>query len=218
MVGHLSRTNPIASHTYPMSFVSSTSKARAEASVNKLLAGLIPDAQQRKQTKKPKSSTELLAAQFETPVNVVSKRDRQKKNKLVKKKQEEQKRFEKLVKYKVIKSHKNNATEAEQKYLKKLIKRNVNQLKMLEEYEDFAVEDEIKELERELAAEIEAKQKKRKDKSLSTTHTKSVSSGLTDRYNNLVKEGKISVPGLTPGLAPVDYVSSDEEEEDGDED
>lgn len=127
-----------------------------------------------------------------------------KKNKAINQKLEQEKKFKKLVKFNVIKAHKDGKalSPEEQKYLRKLIKKNANAVSRASEVDDPFVKEEIDTLRQEILALTNEKYDKSRDRKLDA---KLLS------FNDKIKKGVLAYPGLTPGLAPVDYDESDEE-------
>ncbi|EGV63051.1 Regulator of rDNA transcription protein 14 [Yamadazyma tenuis] len=165
-------------------FSSSSAKAHSANLISKLTASI--HTPETSSSKKPVSSTELLASQFSQPR---SKKTIKKRNKTIQKKQLKDAKELKRVKYELIRS-KAPATlpQEHQKYLKKLVKRNKNIILANDPdptMEDFSTDA--------LQSEILSFHKPAPKKS--------------NKFRTFKKK---SVPGLTPGLAPVDYESDSE--------
>lgn len=97
-------------------FNSNISKNKSLSLVKKLTSSLNLD---ENHTKKPKSSTEVLAIELSKPKTVKRKRNRNI-NKKIKLNQQDLKR----INYELIKAKKGNLVDSNEKYLAKLIKRN----------------------------------------------------------------------------------------------
>lgn len=190
-------------------FNSATSHSQAKSTVNKLLANFLPGSQTPATTKSKKlSSAEKASNEISKKSNTEDiKRIASKTKKIQKKKilkaSETSKKFQKLAKYSSIKAHKESGTltPEEQKYLNKLVKKNVSAINSLTEIDDDELKDELKQVKRDILAVTTPK----KIKKLSKKNSKQ------SDFDSKVKKGFISYPGLTPGLAPVDYNESDSE-------
>ncbi|QRG38378.1 hypothetical protein FDK38_002785 [Candidozyma auris] len=199
-----------------MSFNSATSKAKARATVTKLFEDVLPGTTLLP-SKKVKV-TDASAFASEARKHRQSKEEVRKQNKLVRARQnreinkrlEKDKKFQKLVRYNVIKSHKNGqaaAPEEEQKYLKKLIKKNSNTLRRFADVNDPEIQEEIAELQKEIINMKNEKFDRAKDRKLDAK---------LSAFNEKIKSGSLTYPGLTPGLAPVGLDDESDEEEDDD--
>lgn len=191
-----------------MSFKSRSSKTQAQSTVNKLLASVLPGVSNSKDNSahKPTNNTQLLSHQISKKSVDISKQkklDKIRKNKKINNNLQAEKKFNKLVKYSIIKKHKENEklSEEEAKYLKKLVKKNSNLINNLKEIDDESIKQDIEDLKHEILAH---------DESIKLKNQR-LSAKQNDFEQNL-KSGKINYPGLTPGLAPVDYNESDEDE------
>ncbi|KAK6462188.1 regulator of rDNA transcription 14 [Scheffersomyces coipomensis] len=199
-----------------MAFKSEASKFQAEAAVNKLLSNIIPSlptsqkTSRKSQTNKKKinapTSTQLLANQLDsTTTSINTRKLKKQKQSKIKKQVESDKKFNKFIKYNII-TNKSNPSIEEGKYIKKLIKRNINQIKMASEFSNDQVEDEINDIRSSLVETITNKNSKRLRKKRVNGSKEDT---LFNDFNDKVKKGFISYPGLTPGLAPIDYNEED---------
>lgn len=192
-----------------MAFASASSKAKAKATVNLLFEYMLPGSTGTL-THTKGSATEKFHREVskqkltKEEVKKIKKTEKAKKNKAINKRLEADKKFQKLVKYNVIKAHKdaNKLSEEEQKYLRKLTKKNSSAVRRAGDVDDPQVKDEIEELRAEIVAltdeqYLRSKEKKQTEKLLAFTEK--------------VKSGVMSYPGLTPGLAPVGFDDSDDE-------
>lgn len=194
-----------------MAFSSASSKARSKASVNKLFESMLPGTSLLPSSSGKSSATEKFAAQVNKKkltkheIQKAHKVEKAKKNKLINQKLEKEKKFKKLVKFNVIKAHKEekNLTPEEQKYLKKLIKKNANAVVRASEVDDPFVKDEIDALRSEILALTNEKYDKSRDRKLDAK---------LQSFNDKIKKGVLAYPGLTPGLAPVGYDDESDEE------
>ncbi|KAK6455790.1 regulator of rDNA transcription 14 [Scheffersomyces xylosifermentans] len=189
-----------------MTFKSTSSKHQAQATVNKLFANILPNTNIKTDVaeKQKLSSTQLLSNQF-NQASVPQKKIKKKTNAKIKKMTEQDKKFKKFVKYNIIKNHTDRTTE-EEKYLKKLVKRNITQINNLSHIDNIEIEEELSDVRADLLQSIGKKENKRlRKRKIVNKNSK------FDDFDNKVKRGFISVPGLTPGLAPVDYNESDSE-------
>lgn len=181
-------------------FSSNSSKNKAEATVNKLLGDLLPNVPQKSEKKITKSSkvkTKLLSNQFDLTIEPINtKKFKLQRNQKIKKFNNSNKKFEKLTKYTIIKeSSKTSLNPNHEKYLQKLVNRNINLLNK-NEIEDLNINDQLNELKEEILPKlIKPKQKSSKR----VLYSKNL------EFDKKVQKGWISMPGLTPGLAPVDY-------------
>lgn len=202
-----------------MSFNSAVSKNQAHATVSKLFANILPEGSSKKSTSS--SSTQLLSSQFNQQTSKVQRKlesKRQKKVALIKMKKvkELNKKFSKNVKYNIIKNHAEHSIE-EAKYLTRLQKKNVNQILRLGEIDDMVVGEEMEEIKRDLVGHIVGNKVKRVNKDhafmekLVDDRFGRNNRDKLDAFNRRVEDGVLAVPGLTPGLAPVDYNESEEE-------
>lgn len=193
-----------------MAFTSNTSKAKAKATVNKLFGSMLSGAVIETQPKKNASATEKFTQEIKKKkltrdeIRRANKIEKVKRNKIINTKLEKDKKFQKLVKYNVIKSHKlgEKLSPEEEKYLKKLIKKNTNAIKKVSDVDDPFVKEEIEDLRKEIIALTNEKYHKSRDRKLDAK---------LESFNEKVKKGVLSYPGLTPGLAPVGYDDSDDE-------
>lgn len=191
-----------------MSFKSKSSKTQAQATVNKLFANILPGTSISKDASPNKfTNTQLLNNQISkksVDVSRQTKLNKIKKNKKINTHLQADKKFNKLVKYNIIKKHKENEnlSEEEAKYLKKLVKKNSNLINNLKDIDDDSIQQDIDDLKQEILAHDENIKKK----------NQRLSAKQNDFEQNL-KSGKINYPGLTPGLAPVDYNESDDEDD-----
>lgn len=194
-----------------MAFQSASSKAKAKATVSKLFENILPGTTLLPAKNKKLSSTEIVSREISgknrltsSDIRKVNKAERAKQNKEINKKLDQNKKFQKLVKYNVIKSHKDTdkLSVQEQKYLKKLIKKNSNAVARASEIDDPFVQGEIDSLRAEILQMNNDKHDRSKNRKLDA---KLLS------FHEKVKKGVLSYPGLTPGLAPVRFDDSDEE-------
>lgn len=202
-----------------MSFKSKSSQTQARSTVNKLFANILPGSTV---TDSPAvdsrlSSTEIINNQMNSKhklsteeIKKINKANKIKKNKAINKKVEANKKFNKLVKYNIIKNHKldnpNELPEEERKYLQKLVKKNSSTLRRLTDIDDPDVKDEIDQLKAEILELTNEKYNKAKASKNNKLDKKS------QDFNEKVKKGLISTPGLTPGLAPVGLDDDSDEE------
>ncbi|OBA19874.1 regulator of rDNA transcription 14 [Metschnikowia bicuspidata var. bicuspidata NRRL YB-4993] len=194
-----------------MAFSSDLSKTRSQATLNKLFENMLPGSTTRSNIPLKKiSTTENFSREVskkrlsKEEIKKANKIEKAKRNKQLNKNLEKEKLFSKNVKYNVIKSHKNsqNISEEEQKYLKKLIKKNSFAVRRAGGLDDPMIKDEVEEL----RSEILALTNEKYDRSKERQQKAKLSS-----FNEKVKSGVLTYPGLTPGLAPVDYDESDDE-------
>lgn len=193
-----------------MAFSSSSSKAKAKASVNRLFESMLPGTSLLPSASGKTSSTEKFAAQVSKKKltkherQKAQKAEKMKRNKTINQKLEQEKKFRKLVKFNVIKAHQEGKTLSpeEQKYLRKLIKKNANAVSRVSEVDDPFVKDEIDSLRQEILALTNEKYDKSRDRKIDA---KLLS------FNDKIEKGVLAYPGLTPGLAPVGFDESDEE-------
>lgn len=193
-----------------MAFTSNTSKAKAKATVNKLFGSMLSGTVIETQAKKNASATEKFTQEIKKKkltrdeIRKANKIEKVKRNKSINTKLEKDKKFQKLVKYNVIKSHKlgEKLSPEEEKYLKKLIKKNTNAIKRASDVDDPFVKEEIEDLRKEIIALTNEQYDKSRDRKLDAK---------LESFNEKVKKGVLSYPGLTPGLAPVGYDDSDDE-------
>lgn len=192
-----------------MSFASTSSKTHAQATVAKLFSSLMPNTSIDSQEKAriPTSSTQLLSNQFNTTAIQPTKKHKKKTNDKIKKATEQDKKFRKMIKYNIIKDHKTHSLE-ETKYLAKLRRKNITQINNLSTIDDDSINQELEDTKATLIAQIGAKQHKRLRKRVVVNSKKNAK---FDDFNAKVEKGIISYPGLTPGLAPIDYNESDSE-------
>lgn len=162
-------------------FKSSSSKAQSLRLINRLTGSISSEDEQKKASA---SSTEILSAQLQPKTKKVVK----KQNKALQKKTLQNSKELKRVKYELIKSKKDSQdlSVEHRKYLNKLVRKNKHLvLKNNEIDEDFntdGLQDEI--------LKFNSKPSKKKT-----------------QFKTKIKHNH---PGLTPGLAPVDYESDDE--------
>lgn len=214
-----------------MSFTSKASKHQAEQTVNKLFADILHTQPSSSKTKdddaKLLSSTQILTNQLHptTTTNThTSKSKSLKRRKLqkIKKKETKDKKFEKFIKYnQILSKPESEQTESDKAYIRKLIRKNTNQVRNLSHIDDFEVELELEAVKLQLLADLQLKLKKSKlrlRKKLIVPKSKSDSADEVTKlefidFDDKVKRGLISMPGLTPGLAPVDENESESESE-----
>lgn len=190
-----------------MSFKSNSSKFQAESTVNKLFANILQTTPSQIQSSSSTSSsslstTQILSQQF----NHDNTKDIKKKKKTsgrIKKASETDKKFKKFIKYTMIKERKEHTPE-EKKYLKKLAKKNINHLQQFSKVDDLEIEDELAEVKLGLLENLHKPAHKRLRKKRIVHKSKDF-----DDFD-ITGKGK-NTPGLTPGLAPVDYNESDSE-------
>ncbi|KAI3402503.2 RRT14 [Candida oxycetoniae] len=213
-----------------MPFISQSSKSQAESTISKMFSDLLPSS--TKTNAKPKakanssssslSATQILSQQLQSQPNFTPKaikKNRSTLKKQQKKKQKQDQRFQKFIKYNMIKSKSINnpdkLTVEEGNYLKKLTKRNINELQKLNTIDDFEINEEMNSVKQDLLKDLApAKNKQRlRKKLLIANNSKGKNSddfGDFIDFDAKVKKGWISVPGLTPGLAPIDYDEEDD--------
>ncbi|CAI5758384.1 unnamed protein product [Candida verbasci] len=185
-----------------MPFNSNSSKYQAENTLNKLYSSIL-----NTNSLKPSSNNTTLST-TQILSNQLNQKHQPKVNKKKKKnvKQlEKDKKFQKFLKYNFIKN-KSVRSEEEQKYVKKLIRRNINQINKASKIDDFEVESELERVKLELLNEVGPKEKRR-------IRNRKHIENKGNNYRDFESKGNKVNNGLTPGLAPVDY-ESDEEEED----
>lgn len=221
-----------------MSFNSNASKYQAENTVDKLFSNILHTSTTSKSVSKSKSkskskpkpkpisSTQLLVNQLQstntTANNNNTKRKKHNNNKRINKTLLEEKKFSKFIKYNHIKQ-KSNKSELDEKYLNKLVRKNINSLNKINKIDDLLIDEELNQIKQELLEENEfvgmgggqLKGGKRLRKKL-LNNTKQVIDefdgfGEISSSNNNNKKKNSSYPGLTPGLAPVDYEEEDDE-------
>lgn len=195
-----------------MSFKSASSRAKAKATVNKLFDDVLPGSTLLPLKKVSSSAASDFALEArknrltKAEVRKQNKTERAKQNKEINKRLEKDKKFQKLVKYNVIKSHKGAAaamTPEEEKYLKKLVKKNSNALRRSADVNDPDIQEEIAALQQEIIAMRDEKYDKSRDRKLDAKLL---------AFNDKIKSGTLSYPGLTPGLAPVGLDDESDEE------
>lgn len=182
-------------------FNSASSKNKAEATVNKLLGDLLPNVagQEKKHTKKKSSNTQILSNQFDLTVQPINTRKfKTQRNAKIKKFNQTNKKFDKLTKYTIIKESKDKSINHE-KYLQKLVNRNINLITKYD-IDNEDTQDEILELKSSILPKITTSKSRLRKKVLFTSNNNG-----QHEFDEKVKKGWISMPGLTPGLAPVDY-------------
>lgn len=197
-----------------MSFTSASSKAKAKATVNKLFQDVIPGATLVPLKKVHNTAAGDFALEARKTrlskgeVRKQNKVEKAKQNKSINKKLEKDKKFQKLVRYNVIKGHKGAAASLsleEEKYLKKLVKKNSSALKRSADINDPDIQDEIAALQQEIIAMRDEKYDRSRDRKLDNKLL---------AFNDKVKSGTLSYPGLTPGLAPVGLDDDSDESDD----
>ncbi|EDK44008.1 hypothetical protein LELG_02187 [Lodderomyces elongisporus NRRL YB-4239] len=238
------------------SFTSNASKHQAELTVNRMFADILhtqplrsaksTTSNKSKSASKfgndrkalsmptPLSSTQILSQQLQPQLQQTrlslktgkSSQNNNKVKKLLKKKHEQDKKFQKFIKYSMIKNKMSTDPESltleEHKYLKKLAKRNINALQKYSKIDDFEIEQEMSSVKNELLKDLAPKKQTRLRKKLAIPAKKgSARSNANNQINDFdyerkLQKGLISAPGLTPGLAPVDYDDDEEEEEEED--
>ncbi|CCG23559.1 hypothetical protein CORT_0D07260 [Candida orthopsilosis Co 90-125] len=208
-----------------MSFTSKASKHQAELTVNKLFADILhtqPTTSSSTTKDNAKlSSTQILTNQLHPTHSTTSKAKSQKKRKLqkVKKKEIEDKKFQKFIKYNhILSKDPSQQTDADKAYIRKLVRKNTNQVKNLSHIDDFEVESELDMVKSQLLTDLQPKSKSRLRKRLVVPRSsKGDADGVSKQefidFDDKVQRGLISVPGLTPGLAPVDENESESDTE-----
>lgn len=204
-----------------MSFTSKASKHQAEQTVNKLFADILhtqPTTSSSTTKDNAKlSSTQILTNQLHPTYSTTSRAKSQKKKKLqkVKKKEIEDKKFQKFIKYNhILSKDPSQQTDADKAYIRKLVRKNTNQVKNLSHIDDFEVESELDMVKLQLLTDLQPKLKLRLRKRLVVPRSsKGDADGVSKQefidFDDKVQRGLISVPGLTPGLAPVDENESE---------
>lgn len=196
--------------TYVMSFSSALSKKKATNTVNKLFDSLFPGA--RIFSKFPEVSTtenfhREVTKQKLLPeeINKVKKVKNAKKNKQVNNRVLQDKKFMKLMKYNLIKAHKDKQelTDEERKYLRKLVKKNLASVRRAGDVDDILIQEELDEL----RSEILQMENEKNDRSRSAAKENRLQA-----FKEKVIDGTVSFPGLTPGLAPVELDDESDEE------
>lgn len=186
-----------------MSFASDSSKQRAHSTVLKLYASInLTSFQSQEKSALPKSApAQLLSAHYEP-----NKSHKRKDNRVIKTKANRDKLFRKMIKYNVIKKHADDdmIPIEEQKYLAKLRQRNISQIKSLQD----STSTEMQEISHRLLEKVGPRTKRRIRKRLLLSKP-GADSLLQDEFDQRVQNGDVEMPGLTPGLAPVDYNESD---------
>lgn len=196
-----------------MAFSSNSSKAKAKATVNKLFETMLPGTSLAGLGKQGASSTEKFVREMskkrlsKEEIRKANKVEKVKQNKAINKKLEADKKFQKLVKFQVIKSHKSSAnlSPEEEKYLKKLIKKNSNVVKRASGVDDPFVQEEIDDLRKEILDLANEKYKQSRERKLDAK---------LESFNHRLhkaEQKEMDAPGLTPGLAPVGFDESDDE-------
>lgn len=196
-----------------MAFSSNSSKAKAKATVSKLFETMLPGTSLAGLGKQGASSTEKFVREMskkrlsKEEIRKANKVEKVKQNKAINKKLEADKKFQKLVKFQVIKSHKSseNLSPEEEKYLKKLIKKNSNVVKRASGVDDPIVQEEIDDLRKEILDLANEKYKQSRERKLDAK---------LESFNHRLHKGEqkeMDAPGLTPGLAPVGFDESDDE-------
>lgn len=192
-----------------MVFTSKSAKAKSKATVNKLFENILPGSQPLPDSQEF-SATQQFHRQVSSKhlsseeVRKLTKSERRRRNKTLNKNLEHERLFHKVVKHNIIKNHKSLMllSPEEEKYLKKLIKKNSSAVRRTADVDNLAVKHEMDQL----RAEILALENEKYDRSRDRQHKAKLQS-----FQKKAESGVLSVPGLTPGLAPVGYDSSDEE-------
>lgn len=187
-----------------MSYLSKNSRSLAESTLQKFLLNVVPMETIQHANSGAKSGAQSVHNQLSTKrmsaedLARIQKRAKLKRNRHIRQKQEMAKKVNKIAKHHVIKSHKeaNTLTAEEQKYLNKVVKRNAGALSRLSEIEDYELKLELANLQEDILA-VNKKQRRSKQR-------------LNKDFNDKIKRGKISYPGLTPGLAPVGMDDEDD--------
>lgn len=193
-----------------MAFSSASSKKKATDTVNKLFESILPGTCILPQTSqlsatesfyKEASKRKLLPEE----IKKLNKAQKAKQNKQVNKKVLKDKKFQKLMKYNLIKSHKdrNELTEGERKFLKKLVKKNSSAIRRAGDVDDILIKEEIDEL----RDEILLLENEKYDRS-----SKRKQDNRLQEFKQTTTSGEISYSGLTPGLAPVGLDDESDEE------
>ncbi|KAI5959487.1 RRT14 [Candida pseudojiufengensis] len=195
-----------------MSYTSNSSKHQAELTVNRLFSDILhtqPKTQKKSKRDQPLSTTQILTNQLNSQNHKISKTKSSTQKKKQKKKELEDKKFQKFVKYNIIINKTPEELTGEDKsYLKKLTKKNINLLNSYK-IDDFEIETEMENVKSDLLQDLTPKSGKRlRKKNLNLTTNNNREKFIN--FDEKVKKGLISMPGLTPGLAPVDYDDEDE--------
>ena len=199
----------ISSHLIAvMSFLSAQTKKKAADTVNKLFESILPGNRVLPQ-EAPVSSAEQFhreaSKQRLLPEEIcrLNKIHKVKQNRRVNKKIVQNRKFNKLVKYTLIKKHKDSAHlgEEEQRFLRNLVKNNVAAVRRAGDI-GGCVRDELDEL----RAEILHLESQKHDR----TNSKMKENRL-QAFKEKISSGTLSYPGLTPGLAPVGEDESESE-------
>ncbi|KAI5967284.1 RRT14 [Candida margitis] len=221
-----------------MSFTSKASQHQAELTVGKLFSDILHTQPSSSTTKNDNatqlSSTQILTHQLHPSSSSSSSKAKSqkksnnsiKKKKLqkIKKRETEDKKFQKFIKYnQILSKPKNQQTESDKAYIGKLIRKNTNQIKNLTHIDDFEIESELDVVKSQLLADLQPKSQARLRKKLTVPNSRNRSSdydgdgGVSKQefidFDDKVKRGLISMPGLTPGLAPVDENESESDTE-----
>lgn len=196
-----------------MAFSSEKTQKQAGNTVGKLLSEILPESSIRK----TKNETQLAAAQMlaleEQSTRRLSKKEIRRANMKEKARRRKESRqvrereakLNKEAKYYVSRTHEKTGTLLleEEKYLQKLMKKNLNAIKRVSDIDDEEVQEQLDALRKEILEsslkEYNRKKKRKQDKRANT-------------FQEKVKKGMISYPGLTPGLAPIDLEDSEDEE------
>ncbi|KAI5968448.1 RRT14 [Candida theae] len=219
-----------------MAFTSKASQHQAEQTVNKLFADILHTQPTTSTSTNNKddaklSSTQILTNQLHRgPKSTRANPKSQSKNKRStlqkknKKRESQDKKFEKFIKYNhILSKPASQQTESDKAYLRKLVRKNTNQIKNLSHIDDFEVESELQSVKLQLLNDLQptlSSSKRRLRKKLLVPNKKSEhgegdGDAVTKQeyidFDDKVKRGLISMPGLTPGLAPVDYNESESE-------
>ncbi|ODV97399.1 hypothetical protein PACTADRAFT_32866 [Pachysolen tannophilus NRRL Y-2460] len=197
------------------SFRSESSKLQSQNAINKLISNYLPGSEQIASSNSSKKLNKIKLIKSGAQAinnnavnhkfnekNEAFRRKSQKKEKLVKRKKvksisEETLKLNRVAKINKLKSEKNY----KDKELVEVLDKKVEILKSWE----LSNENELKALEAEILSIKQKEQNKRK-KTRARRQEKS-------EFNEKVKKGIISYPGLTPGLAPVGLADEDEDEE-----
>lgn len=193
-----------------MAFSSALTKKKAADTVNKLFESMLPGTRVLHGTSQV-STTECFHREarkeklLPEQIKKLNKMQKSKQNKQVSKKVLKDKKFNKMMKYKLIKSHKdrNDLTEEEQKFLRKLIKKNSSAVRRAGDVDDMLIKEEIDEL----RSEILALENEKNDRS-----NAKINENRLQAFKEKISSGTLSYPGLTPGLAPVGLDDESDEE------
>lgn len=195
-----------------MGFSSESSRSKSKLTVNKLFESMLPGTAALPAARKNTSSTEHFHKAVakknlsKEAIRKANKLEKLKKNKAINKALARDHAFAKQARHNVIKNHKENRslTEEEQKYLNKLIKKNSALVRRTADVDDPAIKDEIQQLRAEILA---LTNEKYVDSKARTQAAKLLA------FKEKIAKGKMSYPGLTPGLAPVGLDDEDSDED-----